>query len=57
MYFILRVPNLRPVILDGNSYMDSLSNHWSTYAIAHTRFRDTEYEVPAQLNALGIQAT
>ena len=47
MYFLLRVPNLRPVILDGNSYMDSLSNHWSTYAIAHTRFRDTEYEVPA----------
>ena len=39
--------NLRPVILDGNSYIDSLSNHWSTYAIAHARFRDTEYEVPA----------
>ena len=39
--------NWRPVILDGNSYIDSLSNHWSTYAIAHARFRDTEYEVPA----------
>ena len=40
--------NLRPVILDGNSYIDSLSNHWSTYAITHARFRDTEYEVPAK---------
>ena len=49
MYVILRVPNLRPVTLDGNSYIDSLSNHWSTYAIAHTRFRDTEYEVPAEV--------
>ena len=39
--------NLRPMILDGNSYIDSLSNHWSTYAIAHARFRDTGYEVPA----------
>ena len=47
MYFILRVPKFKACDFRCNSYIDSLSNHWSTYAIAHTRFRDTEYEVPA----------
>ena len=39
----------RPIVLDGNSYIDPLSNHWITYAIAHARFWDWEYEVPAKI--------
>ena len=47
MYFILRVPKFKACDFRWEQYIDSLSNHWSTYAIAHARFRDTEYEVPA----------
>ena len=43
------------MILDGNSYIDSLSNHWSTYAITHARFRPTSMKYLPVLVSLAAE--